>query len=50
MPKPGNAERRGDLYVAVQAQVPQRLSLRERELFEELARLRRAPRDRRLAK
>ncbi|MCS7282677.1 MAG: J domain-containing protein [Anaerolineae bacterium] len=39
MPRPGNAERRGDLYVVVHVQVPQRLSPRERELFEELARL-----------
>jgi len=44
MPRPGNAERRGDLYVVVQVQVPQRLSPRERELFEELARLHRASR------
>ncbi len=44
MPRPGNAERRGDLYVVVQVQVPQRLSPRERELFEELARLHRAGR------
>lgn len=41
MPRPGNAERRGDLYVVIQIQVPTRLSPRERELFEELARLRR---------
>lgn len=44
MPRPGNAERRGDLYVVVHIQVPQRLSARERELFEELARLHRGGR------
>jgi curved DNA-binding protein len=33
------SERRGDLYVTVNAQLPTRLSARERELFEELRRL-----------
>jgi DnaJ-class molecular chaperone len=33
------SERRGDLYVTVNAQLPTRLSTRERELFEELRRL-----------
>jgi DnaJ-class molecular chaperone len=33
------AERRGDLYATVQAELPTRLSARERELFEELRRL-----------
>ncbi len=41
MPDPKNPERRGDLYVTVRVQVPTRLSAHERELFEELARLRR---------
>jgi len=40
MPDPRNPKRRGDLLARVQVQVPQRLSARERELFEELARLR----------
>ncbi len=40
MPDPRNPERRGDLLAEVQIQVPQTLSDRERELFEELARLR----------
>jgi DnaJ-class molecular chaperone len=33
------SDRRGDLYVTVNAQLPTRLSARERELFEELRRL-----------
>ena len=33
------AERKGDLYVSVQAQLPAQLSARERELFEELRQL-----------
>lgn len=40
MPNPRNPKQRGDLLAIVQVQVPQRLSTRERELFEELARLR----------
>ncbi len=40
MPNPRNPKRRGDLLATVQVQVPQRLNARERELFEELARLR----------
>jgi curved DNA-binding protein len=39
MPDPRKPERRGNLLVTVQVQVPQRLSARERELFEELAEL-----------
>ncbi|MBN1815064.1 MAG: DnaJ domain-containing protein [Anaerolineae bacterium] len=37
MPDPRKPEQRGSLLVTVQAQVPQKLSARERELFEELA-------------
>ena len=40
MPNPRNPKQRGDLLATVQVQVPQKLSARERELFEELARLR----------
>ena len=40
MPNPRNPKQRGDLLATVQVQVPQKLSPRERELFEELARLR----------
>mgnify|MGYP001034948445 CR=1 FL=1 len=40
MPNPRNPKRRGDLLATVQVEVPRRLSARERELFEELARLR----------
>jgi len=40
MPDPHKPKQRGDLLATVQIQVPQRLSARERELFEELARLR----------
>ena len=40
MPSPRNPKRRGDLLATVQVQVPQGLSPHERELFEELARLR----------
>jgi curved DNA-binding protein len=43
MPNPRDPERRGDLLVTVQVQVPKSLSTRERELFEELARLRKGP-------
>jgi curved DNA-binding protein len=41
MPDPHDARRRGNLLVTVQVQVPQSLSDRERELFEELAQLQR---------
>lgn len=41
MPNPRDPKQRGNLLATVQVQVPQRLSARERELFEELARLRR---------
>ena len=34
------AERRGDLYVVVNAQLPTKLTTRERELFAELRRIR----------
>jgi len=40
IPNPRNPKQRGDLLATVQVQVPQRLGARERELFEELARLR----------
>ncbi len=40
MPNPRSPKQRGHLLATVQVQVPQRLSARERELFEELARLR----------
>jgi len=40
MPDPRHHNRRGDLYAVVRVQVPSRLSARERELFEELTRLR----------
>lgn len=40
LPKPGDPKRRGDLYVTVRIRVPARLTKRERELFQELARLR----------
>lgn len=40
MPNPRDPGQRGDLLVTVQVQVPKSLSTRERELFEELARLR----------
>jgi curved DNA-binding protein len=40
MPNPGNPQQHGDLLATVQIHVPQRLSSRERELFEELAHLR----------
>jgi len=39
MPRPGRPDRRGNLYVVARVQVPSRLSAREWELFEELARL-----------
>ncbi len=40
MPNPRSPKQHGDLLATAQVQVPQRLSARERELFEELARLR----------
>lgn len=40
MPNPKYPKRRGDLYVTIHVQVPSRLSARERELFQELARIR----------
>jgi curved DNA-binding protein len=40
MPNPRNPQQHGDLLATVQIHVPQRLSSRERELFEELAHLR----------
>lgn len=40
MPDPGNPKQRGDLLVTVRLKVPKDLDPRERELFEELARLR----------
>ncbi len=40
MPNPRTPEQRGDLFVTIQIRVPHRLDPRERELFEELARLR----------
>lgn len=39
MPRLGRADERGDLYIEVHAQLPRDLSRRQRELFEELARL-----------
>lgn len=41
MPTPRNPDRRGDLYAVTQVQIPTQLSARERELFQELASLRR---------
>jgi curved DNA-binding protein len=40
MPDPRKPERRGNLLVTVQVQVPQKLNARERELFEKLVALR----------
>jgi DnaJ-class molecular chaperone len=40
MPNPRQPKQRGDLLATVQIHVPQRLNARERELFEELGRLR----------
>lgn len=40
MPNPRYPKQRGDLLATVRIQIPHRLSARERELFEELARLR----------
>lgn len=40
MPNPQNPGQRGDLLATAQIQVPKKLSSREQELFEELARLR----------
>ena len=39
MPDPNNPKRSGDLYAQIQVKIPQELSDREKELFEELARL-----------
>ncbi|MDY6878530.1 MAG: J domain-containing protein [Chloroflexota bacterium] len=39
MPNPRHPKQRGDLLVTVQVRIPKKLSARERELFEELARL-----------
>jgi curved DNA-binding protein len=39
MPNPHNPNQHGDLLATIQIRVPQRLSLHERDLFEELARL-----------
>lgn len=39
MPDPKNPKAPGDLYAVAQVQVPSRISRRERELFEELAKL-----------
>ena len=39
MPRPGRPEQRGDLHAEVHARLPERLSPRQRELLEELARL-----------
>ena len=44
MPKLRQPQQRGDLYAKVRVVVPQSLSPREKELFEELARLRRGDR------
>jgi DnaJ-class molecular chaperone len=40
MPNPRKPKQRGNLLVTAQVQVPQKISSRERELFEELADLR----------
>ncbi|MCP4536919.1 MAG: J domain-containing protein [Chloroflexi bacterium] len=40
MPNPRNPQERGDLFVTIQIHVPRQLDPRERELFEELALLR----------
>lgn len=40
MPKPGQPDQRGDLYVVAEAQLPTELSPRERELVEELREIR----------
>jgi curved DNA-binding protein len=40
MPNPRKPKQRGNLLATVQVQVPQKVNARERELFEELARLR----------
>ena len=40
MPNPRKPKQRGNLLATIQIQVPQKLSARERELFDELARLR----------
>jgi DnaJ-class molecular chaperone len=39
MPRLGDPNRRGDLYAEVHAQLPERLTDRQRELIEEFARL-----------
>ena len=41
MPKLKQPNRRGDLYVKVNVQLPEHLTERERQLFQELARMRR---------
>lgn len=40
MPKPGNPDQRGDLYIIAEAQLPSDLSPRERELMQELKSIR----------
>jgi DnaJ-class molecular chaperone len=40
MPKVGNSEQRGDLYIIADAQLPTDLSPRERELVQELREIR----------
>lgn len=40
MPNPHNPHQYGDLFVTLRVQIPQNLSAKERELFEELSRLR----------
>ncbi len=42
MPCANHSQHRGDLYAVVHVQVPAELTVRERELFQELARLRRS--------
>jgi DnaJ-class molecular chaperone len=39
MPKLGNPKERGDIYVEVKVVLPEQLSERERQLFQELASL-----------
>jgi DnaJ-class molecular chaperone len=40
MPDPRRPSQRGNLLATVEIQVPEKLSARERELFEELAQIR----------
>jgi curved DNA-binding protein len=40
MPRLKKPKQRGDLYVKVQVQLPQKLSQREKELFDQLAGMR----------